>query len=814
MGGQRSCVVLVSLLLISSHAASADLGKLDSRARIALAQLRAGTAVAKLREERSAVTADGMLDLFIRGSVSRAALEAAGARVRTVLPGLCTAFVPAGAIEAVAALPGVRHISGSAPVELELDASIPASGIDILRGPGPAFAGLNGTGVLVGDVDSGVDYGHGDFKDASGNTRFARIWDQTTTDNPPPTAYGYGAEWSAAEINSNTCTEADYGGHGTHVMGIAGGDGSQTGGSVPEFTYAGAAPKADLVMVNTNFTTAGVVDGVAYCFGLATARSQNAVVNLSLGSHYGPHDGTSDFEAGLAALAGPGRIIVKSAGNDRGVARHAQVFAGGGPANVVMVVNGGSVIGRKVAIDGYYESTENLSVQITTPGSTVIGPVTRGSFNAAYPGQSTPNGTVYLENGTATTPAGDFQVYIEIYVSTGQNMNGNWTITFSPVSVGPANGEVDLWRYFTTSGLGANFTTGNAGDRELISEPGNTDSLITVGAYVSRQSWTCCNGTISSYTGTPAVGNLASFSSPGPTRDGREKPDITAPGVAIGSTASFDVSQICPAAGSPSTLLGDELNHTINAGTSMAAPHVTGAVALILENFGAVSPSWVKRFLFAHSTVDAFTGVVWNRDWGHGKLHLDSSTPTLLSLFTAEPVGGGVELRWQLGEPERYAGVEVVRSERTNGPWSGFAAERRDEGGVTVVLDRSAEPGRTYYYRLQATTRAGEVLSFGPLAATAGVPIAEFGLAPVAPNPTPGNARIEFWLPHQAPIRLSILDLQGREVAVLAEGPQGAGRSQATWNGTLDERLAAPGLYFVRLQTPVGSLSRRVAVTR
>ena len=84
-------------------------------------------------------------------------------------------------------------------------------------------------------------------------------------------------------------------------MGIAGGDGSQTGGAVPAFTYVGMAPKADLAMVKTDFNTGSIVDGVAYCESLATVRGQPVVVNLSLGSQFGPHDGTSDFETALGA---------------------------------------------------------------------------------------------------------------------------------------------------------------------------------------------------------------------------------------------------------------------------------------------------------------------------------------------------------------------------------------------------------------------------------------------------------------------------------------------------------------------------------
>jgi subtilisin family serine protease len=715
---------LVSLLLLPSGvlAASGDMGKLDPRARIALAQLRAGVPLGQMLENEAAVSGEGQLDVFIRGTVSRAQLEAAGARVRTALPGLFTAFVPAGAIEAVAALPGVRGIAGSVRAEPELDASVLTTGANLLRGAGPDFAGLNGAGVLVGDVDSGVDFGHGDFKDPLGNTRFVNIWDQTDVGGTPPPVYGYGVEWSSAQIDGGACGEVDASsGHGTHVLGIAAGDGSQTGGAIPEYTYAGMAPKADLVMVKTNFQTTGILDGVSYVFDVATARGQNAVCNLSLGSHFGPHDGTSDFEAGLSALTGPGRVVCKSAGNERGQARHAQVFAAGAGTDATMSVSG-SAVGRQFAIDGYYESTENVSVRIRTPNGTIIGPILRGAVNAAYPGTATPNGTVYLENGAYTTSTGDYEVYIEVIAATLQSMNGTWTFTFIPVALGAANGEVDLWRFYNTTTT-ANFVTGNSPNQELISEPGNADSLITVAAWVTKQNWICCNGTNSTFTGTPAVGNIAQFSSPGPTRDGRQKPEIAAPGIAIGSTTSFDIAQICPAAGTPSTLLPDDLNHVVNAGTSMAAPHATGAVALLMQNHGAVTPSEAKAFFAAYAVVDAFTGAVWNKDWGFGKLSFASTLPV----------------------PEN-------------------------------------------------------------------VPSADFVLDRVRPNPATKTAQIGFSVPRATHVKVTVLDLQGRIVAALADRSYLPGHHQLTWDGRWGGRAAPAGLYFIRVVTPDQSLVQRVVL--
>src|SRR5262249_16266297 len=151
----------------------------------------------------------------------------------------------------------------------------------------------------------------------------------------------------------------------------------------------------------------------------------------------------------LAALTGTGKLIVKSAGNNRGNPLHAQVPAAVRDSATLSVA--GSAFQRVVAVDGYYPNARNLSVLVITPHGTQIGPVTKGSCNVVcntgFPGQPTPDGDVYLENGFASSGGGDPEVYLEINVDSGQNMNGTWSIVFIPVS-GPTTGAVDLWRYF------------------------------------------------------------------------------------------------------------------------------------------------------------------------------------------------------------------------------------------------------------------------------------------------------------------------------------------------------------------------------
>ncbi|HYM82439.1 MAG TPA: hypothetical protein VEY91_13635 [Candidatus Limnocylindria bacterium] len=192
----------------------------------------------------------------------------------------------------------------------------------------------------------------------------------------------------------------------------------------------------------------------------------------------------------------------------------------------------------------------------------------------------------------------------------------------------------------------------------------------------------------------------------------------------------------------------------------------------------------------------------------------DQPTATLLSLFQAVAVPAGLELRWQFGDPLRFVSVELERADDARGPWSRPAVERREESGIVIALDRGVIAGRPYHYRLSATTREGEVLRFGPLAGTAGARIDDFTLAPVAPNPSFGPTRLEFSLPREAHIRLAVMDLQGREVALLAQGAYRPGRYQVTWNARTAHGEAPAGRYFVRLQTPEKTLVRPLVLAR
>ena len=178
----------------------------------------------------------------------------------------------------------------------------------------------------------------------------------------------------------------------------------------------------------------------------------------------------------------------------------------------------------------------------------------------------------------------------------------------------------------------------------------------------------------------------------------------------------------------------------------------------------------------------------------------------------ADATDEGIAIRWTL-PPARFASLAMERAEAEAGPWSEIQAARHDEGERTVAVDATAEPAKSYWYRLVGRTASGSSSVFGPVQGRAAAP-AQFALSPVWPNPSQGAFNTRFTLPRAASIRLSVLDIQGREVQVLAQGPMSAGRYQATWDGRTGQGRVPEGIYFLTYVTPTAKLTQRVVIAR
>jgi subtilisin family serine protease len=776
------------------------------------------------------------LDVFLEGDLSEADLAACGVLINSRLPnGTMTAEVPIANLEQVVELPGITRITAAQRAKHCLNASTPATQAtpNYWTSAPPTFTGQAGTGVIVGDVDSGIDWSHADFKKSDGTTRILNIWDQTVS-GTPPSGYTYGEEWTQADINAGLPAK-DADGHGTHVMGCAAGDGSATGNGQPANRFIGMAPGADIIMVRTDFSTTHIVDGVNYIFQRAAALGKSAVVNLSLGSAFGAHDGTETMDTSINALTGAGKIVVVAAGNEGGQSLHALqvVPVGGGNQTVTFSIptyTANSSSGNDyVVIDAYYPSAASMSVSITSPrGTSNLGPVTKGNY-AQVTGTSATDGAVYVENGYTPAPGGDVNIYIQIwdYAAARYPRVGTWTVTLTPVA--GASPQLDLWHagfQLGAAGVQPLFTS-DVDDHDLVKSPGSAAQAITVGAYTTKTKWTSIDGYTYFFTDSTGVGARPSWSSPGPLRNGVQKPDISAPGTAI-------VSSLSTGASVAQALINPDGVHWTNAGTSMSCAHVTGGIALILADTPGLTPAQVKTKLYADAATDGYTGSVPNSQWGYGKLRMIRADTQAPAVTVTSPDGGETlndgsvhQITWTATDNVGVTSIDITYSIDNGGSWLPVATGEANDGTfdwtvpdtpttlalVRVVAHDAAANSGSDQSNANFTIDSVSGVPDG-VADPRGLPAAVV-LLPNCPSPFSEATEIEFGLPTAQAVSLKAYSVGGRLVATLADGTYGAGYHKIAWRGTdTDGRRVSAGVYFYRLETPARTLTQKTLVVR
>lgn len=522
-------------------------------------------------------------------------------------------------------------------------------------------AGIDGHGVIVGVIDTGIDWCHGDFIDeTTGKSRIISLWDQNLTaknnESAPDVgsdgsvANDYGVEYSQAQITValsdcwqtdpevRSVRSADTGGHGTHVAGTAAGDGSGSESVLlePAGTYMGAAPESDLIIVKykdglafDDFSSStNVIEAIDYIFRKAETLGKPAVVNISLGNHDGPADGTSLLDQAVRNAVGPGRIIVASAGNEGGLSIHAE---GTISANGYDTVNLDlSQCGTEcfAGINLWHSGNDDYNVTLTAPNGeyVYVAHGTESRENTILDGI-----TVAVQNATSSPPNGDKNILLAI---TGQgSVPHQWSLFLSR-SVNGGDGSWDAWIIPERGGVsfGNHVPTNPDGSiAGTVGELASSYGAITVGAHATKFRWD--NNSLNLAEQQQAYndfGNIAWFSSRGPTRNGRVKPDITAPGEWVVSTLSKDWNITTNPADPPDVNdISWDNRHIGLQGTSMAAPMTAGAVALILQ----MDPTnFSSPLLKTTATQDIMTGSsLPNNTWGSGKVNLVSAYNALLT---------------------------------------------------------------------------------------------------------------------------------------------------------------------------------------
>ncbi|MGQ0815633.1 MAG: S8 family serine peptidase [Gemmatimonadota bacterium] len=594
----------------------------------------------------------------LRSEAAITELNAAGARIGSRIGDIVTAEIPLDKLATIIKSSSFHMLEAAHDVTLAHDTSMRAIRADLVRrAAGGTWNGTAGRDVIVGVYDTGLDFTHEDFLDALGQTRVLALWDQTDTNSgAPPAGFGYGRFCSGADIQQSVqnpgapvCPQRDLNGHGTHVMGTAAGDGSAVGIGGTAFTFAGVAPLADLMVVkggNGTFSEGSIIDGLVWLEREARARNKPMVVNLSLGSQAGPHDGSRLYEEAVDNLSRAGFVVVFSAGNE-GSNQNDRNPDGTQPARNPNYFHGSGLPGTSrdftieispyTPIDGacnefvqislWYEATDMLDLMVLRPDGGIVGAPFRQIRE-----QDSPAGNVRIDNASggvnARNNAYEADIRFNDCGSGATPAAGIWTLRISSAS--PGSGKpYHFWMWAQSLG-GALLARGRQGfdNHYVVSSPGNARSAITVGAFASKLCWNSPakpEGPVCFVT-MEQIGDLARFSSGGPARDGRLKPEITAPGLGIASSRSRNAM---PAA---NRILSDGV-HWVNQGTSMAAPHVTGAIALMLQARPTLTHADIRDILSRTSDQDQLTARVYDNSfdavprfwWGHGKLNICAS---------------------------------------------------------------------------------------------------------------------------------------------------------------------------------------------
>ena len=538
---------------------------------------------------------------------------------------------PVESIDALSKSNGVDFVDAGVRLAPVLNNSVAETRADIVHDPVQGTS-YTGDGVIVGIIDFGFDFTLDDFRNNDGTTRIEFFWDQFLTPNSSessPSGFNYGVEYSRADIDSALSSSnpsakirhqfGDYE-HGTHMAGTAAGNGRSGDMVFPAGDYVGTAPEATLILVqpsandqNTTFTdSAHVAEAVRYVFEKAEELGMPCVINMSLGQNGGSHDGESLLERAIDDMLGvPARSFVVAGGNEHDWRTHASGQLGAGAVHSLDWEIGACAINdlpnnfpymgvadrTSNEMEIWYSSQDRFSVRVIDP----LGNETPWVSANEEELSTLANGAeVYISSERFTILNGDAQIYIEISPPFNQYLfSGTWKVEIRADSI--RKGVFDAWierdtRDATNRFRDQSFFLGN-----------DFDPVRTLGTPATgRRSIAVAN-----YNHVNQMVNRSSGR--GATRDGREKPEIAAPGTGIMASNSMGGR---PDPDNPGTNFPMRVPMT---GTSMAAPHVAGIVALLFEAQNDLTSEQIRKILIA--TANPVTGsFAFEPDWGFGRV--------------------------------------------------------------------------------------------------------------------------------------------------------------------------------------------------
>ena len=579
--------------------------------------------------------------IIVNQDFVESSLEQLGVIINSKFDGFVTAQIPEGVWSDVIAVPGVEHVSTALTVLTCADSARYYSRVDRVHEGLGLDMPYTGKGVIVGVIDCGFDFNHINLCDQDGKTRVKSVYMPLDNSGQQPVINGYrlpGSCYESPEQIAQLTSDDPNTTHGTQTAGLSAGAYRGNG-------WHGVAPDADIVacgMPEDDLTDVRVANCINYINDYANRQGKPCVINISLGSNLGRHDGTSLLVRACEQLSGPGRVFVVSAGNDgdENVCFHRSVTSAQDTVTTLLegYARGMSHLGylnvwsdcdnpietRLVVMN--VKTNEQLYCSDPISLATCDGSVTFASADDAVLSK-------YLVGTVTVTPTTDYlKRHNVIYEINMRAKSKNYVMGFTYNTPGATElaGWTSQFAYFNSYGYEwAEVGTPVGSINDLVT----SDSIISVGSYNTKQYAPLRDGSVRFRPRSKPV-EISYFSAYGPDENGVNRPDVCAPGsVIIASGNRFDTNAHNIDLWQPSAYVnGVEYTYCPDLGTSMSAPIVAGAVALWMQANPNLSAGDV-RDIIKHSSYRDLDVLGGNQArWGAGKLDVNAGMRYVLNL--------------------------------------------------------------------------------------------------------------------------------------------------------------------------------------
>lgn len=745
--------------------ASRYIGQAEENMKLTELRSRGVSDVVSMQPELNAASHVGVL-ITMKSEGMDGLLRNKGYEIEGVLGRVIMARLTVDQMHEVAAMEEVISVSLGSERKPMMRIARAATGVDEIHSPSASTGiarSFKGKGVILGMMDTGLDPNHINFKDADGNLRINRLWE----------IRGEGAvtELDTPDKITNYETDTYEGTHGTHVLGIAGGSydrapgngngsvvtvnrlGRPSIGGTNKNPYYGVAPEAELSVCIGSFSDYNISVSAAKFAEYVKLQGRPGVMNFSLGSQRGPHDGTDGM--GLAINeAGKDVLVCVSAGNEGGTDISYSKNLTSADNTIKTCVSTSTRLLNGLDVDIWSSNATPLTIKLVAVDKTT-GQIkyeyelTKNSGNTKYYGgtgvpytnvEKNPQFGTYFGNdgyfgyrSNVSTANNRYNCNVFFQITGGSDQN----CAAALIIEGPAGASVDMYGSIPLYSNGiAGFVSGS--DRNSINDLACADNVLSVGAYVNSNDIKTF-GTPISFVGDPAEGSIASFSSYGKSFAGKQLPEVVGPGMGmVSSYSSYYTKQqaddyIASAKKNPMNTKTDaellaEFENDYSAwvytdsrktrkyyfgemsGTSMSSPFVAGVLALwaeaAAERGEVLTMDRVKQIIKETADNDEFTAQQPER-WGMGKINALAGLKKILSQSSVNSVGAD--------DPEKSLIVENRGGKQFNvfmGGTDGFTANLYNMQGALVAsvategdnidLDASAMGDGIYLLEVQA----------------------------------------------------------------------------------------------------------------